>query len=106
MALYSWHRHRKEALLRRVSAIAAGRFADNAADLVLPANLKLTGGAFQDARRVAGHSHFAPHIHGELQKLGVTVAQSTISKYLLRGRRLLSRGWKTFLRNRLMAMQR
>ena len=40
----------------------------------------------------------APRIHGELLKLGFTVAQSTVSKYMLRGRRPPSQGWKTFLR--------
>ena len=41
----------------------------------------------------------APRIHGELLKLGFTVAQSTVSKYMLRRRRPPSQGWKTFLRN-------
>jgi transposase InsO family protein len=41
----------------------------------------------------------APRIHGELLKLGFTVAQSTVSKYMLRGRGPPSQGWKTFLRN-------
>jgi len=41
----------------------------------------------------------ATRIHGELLKLGFTVAQSTVSKYMLRGRRPPSQGWKTFLRN-------
>ena len=41
----------------------------------------------------------APRIHGELLKLGLTVAQSTVSKYMVRGRRPPSQGWKTFLRN-------
>jgi hypothetical protein len=41
----------------------------------------------------------APRIHGELLKLGFAVAQSTVSKYMLRGRRPPSQGWKTFLRN-------
>ena len=41
----------------------------------------------------------APRIHGELLKLGFTVAQSTVSKYMLRGRRPSSQGWKTFLLN-------
>ena len=41
----------------------------------------------------------APRIHGELLKLGFDVAQSTVSKYMLRGRRPPSQGWKTFLRN-------
>ena len=41
----------------------------------------------------------APRIHGELLKLGFAVAQSTVSKYMPRGRRPPSQGWKTFLRN-------
>jgi transposase InsO family protein len=41
----------------------------------------------------------APRIHGELLKLGFAVAQSTVSKYMLRGQRPPSQGWKTFLRN-------
>jgi hypothetical protein len=41
----------------------------------------------------------APRIHGELLKLGFTLAQSTVSKYMVRGRRPPSQGWKTFLRN-------
>ena len=41
----------------------------------------------------------APRIHGELLKLGFAVAQSTVSKYMLRGRRPPSQAWKTFLRN-------
>src|SRR6266705_4745610 len=41
----------------------------------------------------------APRIHGELLKLGFVVAQSTVSKYMLRRRGPPSQGWKTFLRN-------
>jgi len=41
----------------------------------------------------------APRIHGELLKLGVDVAQSTVAKYMVRGRRPPSQSWKTFLRN-------
>ena len=41
----------------------------------------------------------APRIHGELLKLGFDVAQSTVSKYMLRRRGSPSQGWKTFLRN-------
>ena len=41
----------------------------------------------------------APRVHGELLKLGFTIAQSTVSKYMLRGRRPPSQGWKTFLYN-------
>ena len=41
----------------------------------------------------------APRIHGELLKLGFDVAQSTVSKYMLRERKPPSQGWKAFLRN-------
>ena len=41
----------------------------------------------------------APRIYGELLKLGFDVAQSTVSKYMLRRRDPPSQGWKTFLRN-------
>jgi hypothetical protein len=41
----------------------------------------------------------APHIHGELLKLGFDVAQSTVSKYMLPRRGRPSQTWKTFLRN-------
>jgi hypothetical protein len=42
----------------------------------------------------------APRIHGELLKLGIEVAQSTVAKYMAK-RRPGSSGqtWKTFLRN-------
>ena len=42
----------------------------------------------------------APRIHGELLKLGFTVAQSTVAKYMIK-RPVGDRGqtWKTFLRN-------
>ena len=41
----------------------------------------------------------APRIHGELLKLGIDVSQSTVAKYMARGRRPPSQGWHTFLRN-------
>jgi transposase InsO family protein len=40
-----------------------------------------------------------PRIHGELLKLGITIAQSSVAKYMERRCRPPSRGWKTFLRN-------
>ena len=39
----------------------------------------------------------APRIHGELLKLGIDVGQTTVAKYMARGRRPPSQGWKTFL---------
>jgi transposase InsO family protein len=41
----------------------------------------------------------ASRIHGELLMLGFEVAQSTVSKYMTRGRRPPSQSWRTFLRN-------
>lgn len=41
----------------------------------------------------------APRIHGELLKIGIDVAQSTVAKYMIKGRRPPSQSWKTFLRN-------
>jgi hypothetical protein len=40
----------------------------------------------------------APHIHGELLKLGFTIAQSTVARYMYRGWPP-SQGWRTFLTN-------
>jgi hypothetical protein len=41
----------------------------------------------------------APRIHGELLKLGFEIAQSTVSKYMVRGQKPPSQSWKTFLRS-------
>ena len=41
----------------------------------------------------------APRIHGELLKLGISVGQTSVAKYLARRRRPPSQGWGTFLRN-------
>src|SRR6266700_758013 len=41
----------------------------------------------------------APRIHGELLKLGFSVAQSTVAKYMVKRRRAPCQGWRTFLRN-------
>jgi transposase InsO family protein len=47
----------------------------------------------------------APRIHGELLKLGITVAQRTVAHYMVRrARRPSSHNWKTFLRNHLGSM--
>jgi hypothetical protein len=40
-----------------------------------------------------------PRIHGELLKLGYEVAESTVSKYMIRHRGPPSQTWRTFLRN-------
>jgi putative transposase len=41
----------------------------------------------------------APRIHGELLKLGITVSQSTVAKYMRRHLRPPSQTWRTFLTN-------
>ena len=41
----------------------------------------------------------ASRIHGELLMLGFEVAQSTVSKYMVRRRKPPSQSWRTFLRN-------
>ena len=46
----------------------------------------------------------ASRIHGELLMLGFEVAQSTVSKYMVRGRRPPSQSWKTFLHNHAHAI--
>jgi transposase InsO family protein len=46
----------------------------------------------------------APRIHGELLKLGFKVAESTVSKYMMRRRGPPSQTWRTFLRNHAEAI--
>src|SRR5450631_4922427 len=46
----------------------------------------------------------AVRIHGELLMLGFEVAQSTVSKYMVRVRNPPSQTWKTFLRNHAEAI--
>ena len=43
----------------------------------------------------------APRIHGELRKLGIAVAQSTVARYLPRPGKPPSPTWRTFLTNHL-----
>ena len=41
----------------------------------------------------------APRIHGELLRIGINVAQATVSKYMVRHRRPPSQTWRAFLDN-------
>jgi putative transposase len=41
----------------------------------------------------------APRIHGELQKLGISVSQATVAKYMPRRDKPPSQPWRTFLAN-------
>jgi transposase InsO family protein len=61
----------------------------------VPVELRALIGEMSRANPLRG----APRIHGELLKLGFELAQSTVAKYMVRGRGPPSQGWKTFLRN-------
>ena len=41
----------------------------------------------------------APRVHGELQMLGIEIAQTTVAKYMVRHRKPPSQTWRTFLDN-------
>jgi hypothetical protein len=41
----------------------------------------------------------APRIHGELLKLGIDIAQSTVAKYMIKGPGRPGQSWATFLHN-------
>src|SRR5215467_14929420 len=43
----------------------------------------------------------APRIHGELQMLGISISERTVSRILRRLRRPPGQSWKTFLHNHL-----
>jgi hypothetical protein len=46
----------------------------------------------------------APRIHGELLKLGIHAAESSVSKYMLRCRKPPSQTWRTFLENHVQQL--
>jgi putative transposase len=41
----------------------------------------------------------APRVHGELLKLGIDIGETSVSKYMVRGRKPPSQTWRTFLEN-------
>src|SRR5580704_13964012 len=86
--LLCWHRRGFRLFWRWKSRRQVGRPA-------LPADIRSL------VRRISRENALwgAPRIHGELLKLGIEVAQSTVAKYMIRRRRPPSQGWKTFLRN-------
>src|SRR5882672_7711302 len=86
--LLRWHRIGFRLFWRRKSRRPAGRPAVSA-DI---RNL---------IRRISQENPLwgAPRIHGELLKLGIEVAQSSVAKYMVRGYGPPSQGWKTFLHN-------
>src|SRR6266852_3395061 len=46
----------------------------------------------------------APHIHGELGKLGIEVSERTVSRLVRRPRRPSSQTWRTFLANHVQTL--
>ncbi len=61
----------------------------------IPSELRRLIGEMSRANPLWG----APRIDGELLKLGIEVAQSTVAKYTAQRRRPPSQSWKAFLRN-------
>jgi transposase InsO family protein len=83
-----WHRAGFQAYWRWKSRARGGR-------PKTPADIRQLIRAMSIANSLWG----APRIHGELLKLGIDVGQTTVAKYMARGREPPSQGWKTFLRN-------
>jgi putative transposase len=46
----------------------------------------------------------APRIHGELFKLGIDIGESSVSKYMVHGRKPASQTWRTFLENHVQQL--
>jgi transposase InsO family protein len=46
----------------------------------------------------------APRIHGELLKLGFNIAESSVSKYMVRRNKVPSQNWRTFLDNHVQQL--
>ena len=46
----------------------------------------------------------APHIRGELLKLGITIGETSVAKYMVRQRRPPSQTWRTFLNNHVKTL--
>jgi hypothetical protein len=94
---------------RRHDCPAADRHpvASDGLSTVLALEVSLSGRSAKDLRgdsppdpmSLANRLWGAPRIHGELLKLGIEVAQSTVAKYMARGGRGRSQTWKTFLHN-------
>jgi putative transposase len=46
----------------------------------------------------------APHIHGELLKLGIEITEPTVARYMVRHRKPPSQSWRTVLDNHVKSM--
>ena len=91
--LLRWHRAGFKAYWRWKSRMRVGR-------------LSIDRGLHDLIRRMSRENPLwgASRIYGELLMLGFEVAQSTVSKYMTRGRRPPSQSWRTFLRNHAEAI--
>jgi hypothetical protein len=45
-----------------------------------------------------------PRIHGELLKLGIDIGETSVGKYMARGRKPPTQTWRTFLENHIKSM--
>ena len=84
----AWHRRGFRLFWTRKSRHGTGR-------PTVPADIRTLIRAMSHANPLWG----APRIHGELRKLGITLSQSTVAKYMVRRRRPPSQTWRTFLAN-------
>ena len=82
---------------RTPQRVVAADCPDQIADLGRPA----VPADIRDLIRTISHDKLwgAPRIHGELLKLGIDIAQSTVAKYISRRHGPRSPGWQAFLRN-------
>ncbi|MBV9200680.1 MAG: transposase [Alphaproteobacteria bacterium] len=46
----------------------------------------------------------APHLHGDLLKLGIEITEPTVSQYMVRHRQPPSQTWRTFLQNHVSSL--
>ena len=86
--LIRWHRRGFKAFWRWKSRSRGGRPA-------IPREIRDVIREMSRANGLWG----APRIHGELLKLGIEVAQSTVAKYLIKRPQRPGQSWATFLRN-------
>jgi transposase InsO family protein len=86
--LIRWHRNGFRAYWRWKSRSRGGRPR-------IPQEIRKLIHEMSLANRLWG----APRIHGELLKLGIEIAESTVAKYMGRRDRRPGQSWRTFLRN-------
>jgi transposase InsO family protein len=86
--LIRWHRRGFRAFWRWKSRPRGGRPA-------IPREIRDLIGEMSRANGLWG----APRIHGELLKLGIEIAESTVAKYMIKHPRRPGQSWRIFLRN-------